>query len=499
MGRFSGLRQRWFRKTLRFLAIALVSCGLLLTADLDSSAVAVTPRHYTELEFPPLPEIQIPDYERFELDNGMVVYLMEDHELPLVSGTVLFRSGDRWEPEDKVGLASVVGGVMRSGGTENHPSDELNLLLEQQAASVETSIGSTSGSASFSALSEDVDQVFDLFAEVLRQPAFEPDKVELFLNQYRGSIARRNDDPDDIASREFYKLVYGKDSPYARTAEYSTLENISRDDVLAFYEQYVQPNRMILGIVGDIDPAAMKTLVQEKFGDWQSTSDPLPDLPAVQQMQQGGVFFVDQPQLTQSSIRMGHLGGQFDNSDYAAMSVVNGVLNGFGGRLFNEVRSRQGLAYSVYAFWSARYDYPGVFIGGGQTRSDATVPFVESVMEEIERIRTAPVAADELQYAKDSVLNSFVFNFADPEQTLSRLMRYEYYGYPADFVFQYQQQVEATTVEDVLRAAQANLQPDQIVTLIVGNQADIQPPASMLSPSGDVTMIDVSIPEAQPS
>lgn len=495
MGWF-GLGRSWGHRAVRFLTLALVTCGILLAVGSYSPAAAVTPKLYADLEFPPLPEIQIPEYERFELDNGMVVYLMEDHELPLVSGSVTFRSGDRWEPANEVGLASVVGEVMRTGGTENHSSDELNQLLEQRAASVETGINGTAGSASFSALSEDLNEVFDLFVEVLRQPAFEPDKVALSLNQYRGSIARRNDDPDDIASREFYKLIYGENSPYARTAEYETLNNISREDVTGFYNRYVQPDQMILGIVGDIDPVAVKDLIEVMLGDWQPTNDaPLPEVPDASQAKKGGVFFVDQPQLTQSSIQMGHLGGRFDSPDYAAMSVLNGVLNGFGGRLFNELRSRQGLAYSVYGVWSARYDYPGVFVGGGQTRSEATVPFIQAMMREIERVRTTPVSAEELQYAKDSVLNSFVFNFQDPGQTLSRLIRYEYYGYPSDFVFQYQREVEETTVEDVLQAAQTYLNPDDIVTLVVGNSAQIQPALNTLTPDGTVSIIDVSIPE----
>ncbi|HEY9805007.1 MAG TPA: insulinase family protein, partial [Candidatus Obscuribacterales bacterium] len=167
----------------------------------------------------------------------------------------------------------------------------------------------------------------------------------------------------------------------------------------------------------------------------------------------------------------------------------------FGGRLFNQVRSRQGLAYSVYSAWSARYDYPGVFVAGGQTRSDATVPFIRSVLSEMERIRAKPVSAPELAYAKDSVLNSFVFNFQDPEQTLSRLMRYEYYGYPSDFIFRYQRGVEATTIPEVQRVAQKYLKPENIVTLVVGNAKAIQPPLNSLGANVKVTPIDITIPE----
>ena len=139
---------------------------------------------------------------------------------------------------------------------------------------------------------------------------------------------------------------------------------------------------------------------------------------------------------------------------------MNGVLNGFGGRLHNEIRSRQGLAYSVYGVWQGGYDYPGVFVAGGQTRSDTTTQFIKSLKEEIERLRTQPITEAELNYAKDSILNSFVFKFQTPSQTLSRMMTYEYYGYPQDFIFDYQQGVKNTQIDDILKVAQEYLHPD---------------------------------------
>jgi zinc protease len=468
-----------------------------------SPALAVTPKHYTDLELPPAPEITIPEYSQFELNNGLRVYLLEDHELPLVSGSAMIYTGSRLEPTEKTGLATIVGSVMRSGGTLTHPADELNQRLEQRAASVETSIDITNGNASFSALSEDLPEVMQLFAEVLQQPAFPQERIDLTKNQLRGSIARRNDDPQEIASREFQKLIYGEDSPYARTVEYSTLENISRDDVLTFYRQTIQPQNVLLGIVGDFDSEAIRPLIEQAFGNWQAPADVQTQLISantatlqeVAQVKTGGVFLVDQPQLTQSNIQMGHLGGKLSNADYPAMSVLNEVLNGLGGNLVNEIRSRQGLAYSVYAVWSPRFDYPGMFIGGGQTRSEATVPFIQSTKEQIQAVRTTPITEDQLARAKDSVLNGFIFNFQTPSQVLARVMRYDYYGYPQDFIFQYQQGVEATTVQDVLQAAQANLKPDRLVTLVVGNSTTITPPLSTLSPNAQVTKIDVSIPQ----
>ena len=505
----------WFglmkaRRGVGWKRVLVVSMLLVVLLRLPAVAAAAA-RHYTQLEFQPLPSVQLPSYSRYVLDNGMVVYLMEDHELPLVGGTVLIHTGDRLEPAEKVGLASLAGTVMRTGGTRQHSGDELNQLLEQRAASVEAGINTTSGSASFNALSEDLETVFGLFASVVREPVFAQDKLDLAKTQLRGAIARRNDEPNGIAEREFQKLIYGNASPYARTVEYATLDNVSREDLVSFYRQYFHPNNMILGIVGDFDSSAMRELIQKQFGDWKpsrklhgkteaESSNPVlppePQLPSVSQSKQGGIFLVDQPQLTQSYIRIGHLGGQFDSPDYAALDVLNSVLNRFGGRLFNSVRSRQGLAYSVYGSWSPRYDYPGMFIAGGQTRSVATVPFIRAIREEIERLKAELVTPAELALAKDSVLNSFVFNFENPSQTLSRLMRYEYYGYPADFLFRYQRGVEATTAADIQRVAREYLKPELLVTLVVGNAAAIQPPLTELAP--EVTPIDITIPGSKP-
>lgn len=487
----------------RFGWLGLVAIALTISLAIHSPAnaknapivTAQVPRHYDQLQLPPLPDIKIPKYERYQLDNGLIVYLIEDHELPLVKGTALFRTGSRLEPGKQVGLAGITGTTMRTGGTENHSPDELNQILEQRAAAIETAIGTTSGSASFDALSKDKETVFNLFAEIIQKPIFAPDKIELAKTQVQGAIARRNDDPDDIASREFSKLMYGSESPYARIVEYATLEQINRDDVVKFHADYIRPEETLLGIVGDFNPTEMKALIAEKFGGWK-VSTPKPNLavPGASQQNQQKIFLVDQPKLTQSNILLGHIDGKLSDPDYPTLSLMNGVLNGFGGRLFNDIRSKQGLAYSVYGTWNAAYDYPGVFLGGGQTRTDATVPFIKSFLDQIERMRTTLVTPEELSYAKESILNSFVFKFENPGQTLTRLMTYEYYGYPADFIFQYQNKVKEVTAEDIQRSAQKYLVPDKLFTLIVGNGKGIEP--NLTSLKQPIDKVDITIPAA---
>jgi len=480
-------------RTLGLLGFSFI-LSVLLVLGINYPATA-TPRHYTELEFPTLPEVKLPDYISYKLPNGLLVYLVEDHEFPVINGRALVKVGSRWEPANQVGLASLTGTVMRTGGTQQRTGDELDQSLEQIAANIELFISRDSGNAYFKSLTKDVDQVFGLFAETLTQPVFDQEKIEVAKIQVQGHIARRNDSPGRIAYREVNKLIYGADSPYARSTEYANLDAIDRDTMIKFYQQYFHPNNMILGISGDFDPQQMQKLISEKLGSWQPNSQlQLPPLPKVDQATTGGLFFIQQPQLTQSFVQLGHLGGMMKDADYGTLDVINNLLNGFGGRLFDEVRSRQGLAYSVYGFWSPNYDYPGVFMAGGQTKSETTVPLIKGILGEIDRLRTTPMNEAELNLAKDATLNSFVFNFQTPGYTLSRLIDYAYYDYPQDFIFQYQRQVAATTIADVQRAAKTYLQPEKLVILVVGNKAAIQPPLTTLN--SEVKEINIAIPNA---
>ncbi len=486
------------RKLINSKTLTLVFCFIVIPLILIllavRPAIASTPKHFDELTYKPLPELKLPPYEQFKLKNGMTVFLMEDHELPLVSGNLMVRTGSRNEASDRTGLAAVTGSVLRSGGTVKTPANPLNELLEQKAASIESGISVNAGTVSFSSLTEDLPQVFDLFTEVIQNPALPQDKIDLTKFQIRGGIARRNDQANAILGREFRKLIYGPTSPYARTVEYATIDRITQSDIQNFYQSQFQPENFLLGIIGDINPAEMRKTIEAKFGSFtpKTNSKQPTQTAAIQQAQTSGIFFASKPELTQSSIQIGHLGGKVSDRDYPALSVMNDILNGFGGRLFNEVRSRQGLAYSVYAAWSPQFDYPGTFVAGGDTKSESTVPFIRSVVKEIDRIRTEPVTAEELQRAKDSVINSFVFNFDDPAKVLSRVMRYEYFGYPKDYLFQYQKAVVATTVQDVQQAAQRNLKPSQLVTMVVGNDKAIVPALSTLNQP--VKAIDITIP-----
>ena len=217
---------------------------------LVGAALAQTPPSYKDLKYPPLPEIKIPNVATFTLANGMKLYLLENHELPLVSGFALVRTGNLFDPPDKVGLAGMTGTVLRTGGSKTKTGDELDVELENIAASVESSIGETSGRVSFSCLKENTDEVLGVFLDLLTTPEFRQQKIDLAKNQARSQIARRNDSPNGIAGREFDDLVYGKNTPYGWRTEYATIDRIQRDDIVAFYQRYYFPANIMLAVRG---------------------------------------------------------------------------------------------------------------------------------------------------------------------------------------------------------------------------------------------------------
>jgi len=448
--------------------------------------------HYKDLEYAKLGDIEIPKVERVTLANGMRLFLVEDHELPLISVSARIRVGSIYEPADKIGLASITGTVMRTGGTTGKTGDELDEQLERIAASVETSIALNSGSASMSVLKEDVDTGLAILADVLMNPAFRQDKIMLAKIRYRSAIARRNDNVNAIASREYRKLIYGPNSIYARHTEYATIDNISRDDLIAFHKKFYWPNNMMLGVSGDFDTSQMIKKIEKAFEGWEKAEVQLPEVPEVRYQFRTTVNAIRKEDINQSNIFLGHIGGLMNDPDYFALVVMNRILGeGFTGRLFKNVRSRKGLAYSVFGLYSANYNFPGVLYVGCQTKSKSTVQAIRAMIEEVKKMTASEVTDEELALAKESFLNSFVFNFDSKGEIVGRLMVYEYFGYPPDFLQKTKANIEKVTKADVLRVARKHLRPDKMQILAVGRPQDFDEPLSVFGP---VHEIDITIP-----
>src|SRR2546426_8999098 len=251
--------------TRRGLISALAVTTALLSCVFEARGQATD---WKQIIIPPLHAFHPQVPRRVALSNGMVIFLQEDHELPLVQGIARIRGGSREEPPDKVGLVEIYGQAWRTGGAKTKNGDELDDYLEARAAKVETAGGADSTTVSWDCLKENFDDVFSVFMDVLEQPEFREAKSALAKKQISTGIARRNDDPAGIARREAAKLAYGSSSPYARVAEYATVAAVTREDLLDWRRTYVHPNNIILGVVGDFDPASMEAKLRQAFASW---------------------------------------------------------------------------------------------------------------------------------------------------------------------------------------------------------------------------------------
>ena len=484
-------------KTLRLiLTLAVLTAVLAHASGVTRAETAKKPaEHRQDLTYPPLRPIKVPTPERYTLDNGLVVYMLEDAQLPLVNAVVIVRAGSRWEPVEKAGLAGIVGAVMRSGGTPGHPGDQLDDQLDRMGASIETGISQGAGSASLSVLKEDTEVGFAILADLLRNPGFPEDKIELERISARDGIARRNDEPDGIAGRELRRLLLGKQSAYGHQPELKTINAITRQDCVQFHRRFFQPENTMLGVWGAFKASEMKALIQKTCGDWAKGGQERPVVPAIDEdaARTAGLYFIAKEDVAQSWVQMGHLGGQYNDPDYFALEVMDNILgDSSSSRLFSKVRTDLALAYDVRSSWAPGFDHPGLFVAGGSTKSRSTVQFLEAVRREVAQMTAAEVSAEELQRAKDNILKGFAFEFDAVGKIVTRLMMYEYFGYPADFLQRFQENIAKVTREDVLRVAKAHLKPERLAIVVLGNAKEFDQPLDKI---GKVTEIDISIPK----
>ena len=444
-----------------------------------------------QMTFKPV-EFIPPEPYRVVLENGTVVYLLEDHELPLISMTAIMRTGSWLDPADKIGLAAMTGSIMRTGGGGGLSSEQVDEELEQFAGDVGISIGRQSGSASLDVLSKDLKRGLQIFAGLIRTPAFEPARVELAKLQTIEGIRRRQDNPGSIVGREFVKLLYGADHPTARESSIESITRITRDDLVAFHLKTIHPNGMTLGVTGDFDKSAMLALLREVFGDWKQGEVPVLTIADVPQSLTAKpvVRFVNKD-TSQTHLRIGHLSIKEQDPDYVALAIANDILGGssFRSRLFNDVRTKRGLAYSVGSRLNSGVHDQGVWLMRAETKLPSTQEVITRFVANMERMRTELVTDSELAEAKEAYVNSFVFSFASSSAIVGRLIELEYDGLPKDFLQQLRARVIALTKEEILAASKKHFHPERLTIVAVGAGEALP---KLLSGFGDVKEITLA-------
>ncbi|MBL7662058.1 insulinase family protein, partial [bacterium] len=408
--------------------------------------------------------------ERFTLSNGTKVLYLQDQVNPFISGSLLFRGGSLDDPIDQIGLSAVTGSAIREGGVAGLDPKVFDQLLDDIGASIEVSFGDESGSASFSALSEDTDRVLKLYTQLLSNPGFDAARFELVRKIAIDRIKLRNESPGTIAGIAFSEIYYGKDSIYGRSASQVSLSSITLDAVRANAKKLLNPQGAILALSAPDSAAEIRAKLEATLGQWKVTAAPIAaERPAAIPVGAPGIYLV-RKDFPQAVIDIGHSGPKRLMPDMFARNIFNNYfgLSAFGSILFSEIRDKRGLAYDVSGgFFPATES--GIFSISLGTRNEQVIPALSAIYDISRSTRETLPPQDNIEKVKVGDLRSFVFRFDDVSGTVRRQALLDFYGFPQGHDRNYIRKTKLVTPGDVQEIARKYLHPEKFVTVVVGN------------------------------
>lgn len=446
----------------KFGVLVLLCLGMLFTAC--SPAV---PQRPDQLGYPAL-EFHIPQVEKLKLANGIRVYLRQDSELPLVQVTAMIGSGTLAAPRELTGFDDLFAATLRTGGTGSTPAAAVEERLDLLAANLSGSMSPYTTQLDLSVRRDDLAEGLALLADLLRHPAFAADKLELARKRAKEEVRRRNDDPDEIASRLLLAALY-PGHPLGDSPTEASLSAVRREQLVTFHREHFVPGNLWVAVSGDVRRTDLLPLLEKLFGDWSPSAVPVTPLPLLVPPAAGSLQVVAK-EVPQTTIMLGDLGLTKDNPDQYASRVMNFILGGggFNSRLMREIRSDRGLAYSAWSQLQVGRRFPGPIMAGTETKSASAVDALLLMRGILSGLREAPVAADELHTAKESLVNSFIFSFTDPHAVVVQRMQLDFYEYPADYLSRYQERIAVVSAADVQRVARQYLHPARLQVVVVG-------------------------------
>jgi zinc protease len=427
----------------------------------------------------PLPKFSLPVPEKAQLANGLTIYLVERHNLPLVAATLYTISGSELNPLDKPGLSGFTADMLTEG-TAARSALKFAEDTDQIGATIATQAGYSSASVTLSALSWNTGSGFDLLSDATLHPAFDAKEVERIRNQRVTAVLQENDEPFSLALRTANHVLF-PNSPYGFSVLGTEASNksIKRDDLTAFWKQGYVPSNAVLAIAGDLNLAQAKELATKYFGAWSgnaTSSQALvtPSAPAK------SVALVDKPGAPQTALLLSSLGASRSTPDYVPLEVMNTALGGlFSSRINMNLREEHGYTYGAQSFFQYRRGV-GPFFAGGAIRTDATAPATQELFKEVTRIREEELKPEELQKAKDSFSKTLVGLFETTRETASTIGQQFVFGLPAEYYRDLPAQIDKVTGTDALRAAKQYLHPEATIVVGVGDRAKIEPALKQL-------------------
>ncbi|MBC5993950.1 insulinase family protein [Pontibacter cellulosilyticus] len=453
------------------------------TAFLAMALVYVAPAQTKQTPPPPgpAPKIELGKYEHFTLKNGLKVYVVENHKLPVVSMSLVLDRDPILEG-DKAGYVQAAGQMMRTG-TTNRTKDQ----FDEQVDFIGANLGFSSTGFNASSLKKHLPTLVELTTDALLNPKFTQEELDKIKKQMKANLAQSKDNPDAIASRTRNMVLYGKDHPYGEIMTEQTVDNFTLQDIQNYYNTYYKPNIGYLAVVGDVTPKEMKKLLNKSLKNWKKgeVKDVKYDLP--KQPAQTQVVVVDRPSAVQSVLMLTNpIDLKPGAEDAVAATLMNNILGGgMDARLFKNLRETHGYTYGAYS-GVTNDEILGRFSANASVRNAVTDSAVVEFMNELNKMRNQRVSAEELRDAKAYVMGSYGRGLENPATVAVYAINTARYGLPEDYYANYLKKVEAVTAEDVQRVAQKYIQPDKMYILAVGNAGEVADKLKKFDKDGNI-------------
>ncbi len=413
------------------------------------------------------------EVKRVKLDNGMIVLISPQHNLPMVTAALAFDAGARRDPKGKEGLARLTADSIMEG-TRTMSAEELNRKVDFLGSAMDVGAGSDYATASFTSLKRYWRDTLKLLAGVLTQPGLRDDDIARKQAEQIAAIKAAEEEPGYVAQTTFLKQVFGDGSPYGHLPDgtVDTVQQLSAQDVRNFYHEFYRPEGTVAAVAGDIEPDEVIKALREELAPLKGAVAPQRPQPLAPIGPGAHVTAINRD-VAQANIILGFGGIARSNPDYYKLQVMNYILGGggFASRLMKEVRSKAGLVYSIASFFQAAL-FPGSFQVVLETKNKSANEAIAMVLAQMRRIQESPVSDAEIESAKKFLIGSFPLKLDTQNSIVQFLLQVQIYGLGLDYIDKYPGYIRAVTKEDVQKVAREYLHPDSYILVAVANQSE---------------------------
>lgn len=433
-------------------------------------------------------KVKLPKAREAKLSNGLQVILLEDHKVPTFTAQMVILSGGLTDKPDFRGLASFTAALVREGTAKRTSKD-----IAEQTDSIGATLASASGlsnttsTVAIAGLVENLDQSFDIMADVVRNPTFPMEEVEKYKTRALAQLLVQRSNPQFLAQEQFNKAIYGDHPAALLVAPVESIKKLTAKDLAAFHSAYYRPNNAILAIVGDVTLKELMPKIEKVFGDWQKGAVPAITIPAAPSQAGSRILLIDRPGSVQTVLQLGTLGIERTNPDYFSLLLADKILGGGpAARLFLNLREVNGYTYGAYSNFGGT-KFRGTWASSSEVRTEVTEGAMKEFMFELKRLRDETVSAEELDNAKRSIVGSFALSLEQPQVLLQNIVTQKLYDLPADYWDTYPQKVAAITPADIKNIAQKYIDLDHLQVVAVGDASKAR---DVLAKYGKVEVYD---------